>query len=368
MRVIKKHIWLLALLLMMVTSGCNRDDLYVYGTEFHSLTVDADWSDYTTKSPDGMTLWFWPRLTEDQEVPDSLAVWGEPYRFTTASVQHCNLYVQKGLYNGVVVDYSPEEYSRQRFMDMDNWQLARVELVPDAEATDSTLYGDATVLCQPELMALDTLRNMQISAGQYGDYIPYNDRERYQQNLTIKEFSVRPQSLIWQLHLHVPVKGLKNVWQTEAAVSGLAAGHYLALHRNMETTCVMRVSDWTRVQTDKEGNGYIEATVNTFGYPGTSESQSRAEEEELPAGLQLNLKFTLRDRQTVCQYAMEIGNHVLELDQNQELRVWLEDADFTDPDLGGDPILLPYVEPYNGTGFGADVTPWQEGQEADVPM
>ena len=45
--------------------------------------------------------------------------------------------------------------------------------------------------------------------------------------------------------------------------------------------------------------------------------------------------------------------------------------DPTNPDGGGidiKPIVLPYVEAYDGAGFDANVSPWQEGENADITM
>ena len=385
------HIYWLtgALLMAVLTTSCDRRELYVYGEEFHSLTLNVDWHDYQSKEPDGMTAWFWPREAENPLVPDSLAAWGKPYRFTTASVLHCNLYLQSGRYHGVVVDYSPEEYSRLQFVAMDSWRKARVMLVRDAyqpsEADkDEELYGpkayarelsqlDATghymVMTQAEPMALDTLCGMQISTGEYGDYIPYDSREQYQQTLTVKGFAAKPKSLVWEMRLRIPVKGINNIWQVDATLAGLADGHYLARHCNTETPCMVHITDWNIVKTDNDGNGYVEATVYTFGRCGAGDDATRAEyeHENLAEDFRLNLKFTLRDHKTTCLYHMDVGTHITDFLDEQVLRMWLKETDFgADSDLGTSLINLPYVTPYDGAGFGADVTPWEIGQDAEI--
>ena len=70
--------------------------------------------------PDGMTVWFFP--TDGRE----------SYRYTTANVRHFETYLSKGTYEGLVVDYSPEEYGRQEFLGMDFAETARVQTLPNS--------------------------------------------------------------------------------------------------------------------------------------------------------------------------------------------------------------------------------------------
>ena len=115
-------------------SGCERREMYVYGDEYQSVELEVNWRKYADTDPDGMTVWFYPMGNESL---------GKPYRTTTASVRHTGLYLPGGLYNGVVVDYSPEEYSRQRFVDMDELFSARVEATPATYQPDTlTISGE----------------------------------------------------------------------------------------------------------------------------------------------------------------------------------------------------------------------------------
>lgn len=388
----------LVIILILAVSGCERRELYVYGDEFHSLTLNVDWHKYAGKNPDGMTVWFWPRETADETVPDSLAQWGKPYRFTTANVMHYDLYLHSGCYHAAVIDYSPEEYSRQEFLDMDDIMKARVVAVSEAHQPESDtlaqkLYGheaygkvlpdtlQATglfrVTCQPEEMGLDTLRNMTVQAGQYGDYIPYGERQNYQKQLQVKEFKAMPLSPVWQLRLRLPVKGISNIWKIEASLAGMADGHYLALGRNTDTPCLIYIDEWDVVKTDNAGNGYVEATVRTFGLRPSARqtaasrhtNRSRALVIDDASEIRLNLLFTLRDRVTTCTYHYDLGKHVEEFEDELVLRLWLTEDDIkNDPDLADQSIDLPYVDAYEGAGFGADVTEWEDGQDAEVEM
>ena len=89
------------LLLLAVTTSCERRELYVYGDEYRSVELNVDWRKYSQTDPDGMTAWFYPLNTEQNK----------PYRITTANVRRHELYLPGGLYRGMVIDYSPEEHA-----------------------------------------------------------------------------------------------------------------------------------------------------------------------------------------------------------------------------------------------------------------
>ena len=109
-------------------SSCERRELYVYGDNFESVELKVDWRQYAEKDPGGMTVWFYPMGEE----------LGKPYRTTTANVNQQSLYLPGGLYRGVIIDYSPEEYSDQRFLDLDDMWQARTEAKPARYQPDVT--------------------------------------------------------------------------------------------------------------------------------------------------------------------------------------------------------------------------------------
>ena len=374
---------IVALMVLMVLTGCERRELYVYGSEFHSLSLKVDWGQYSAQDPDGMTAWFWP--SEQQR---------EPYRFTTSSVKHYDLYLAGGTYDGIVIDYSPEEYSRQVFAGMDQAATARIEAAPDAHQPETLeeLYGKAAygrelpevlanglyaLACQPEPMGLDTLPRCNVTNGEYGDYIPYEQRDSYQESLVVKELRATPLTVVETMTVKVAVRGINNLWQVTGSIAGLANGQYLLTRRNTDVPCLIAVDEWTVTTTDHEGNGYISADISTFGlrpssiegYDGTRAHSDHDADgdgyvDSQPRELRLNLHFTLRDRKTILNYHIDVGHHVVEAGSEKLLLVNL-DAEFQ----SDDPIVLPYVEPYDGTGFGADVDPWQDAAEdADVQL
>ncbi len=384
--------------------GCERRDLFVYGDEFHSVELDVDWQQYNAShDPDGMTVWFYPLDNSGRP----------PYRTTTANVRHQDLYLPAGVYQGVVIDYSPEEFSHQVFSGLDSVATARVESRPAAYQPDSLtiagegvprglsatvneqLYGEMawtylhttrspynddtglyTVVDQPETMALDTLDRKTIQAGAYADYIPFDERDSYQSTITVQKLTSQPTNAIWQLRVRIRIReGYNYMWQQVASISGLAGGHLLASNVNTEQACLMTTSNW-EMQRTGSNEGYIAATVNTFGLRPSSilpdaqhhiDSRSSDDDEEndhwwdyltdacLPEELRLNLTFVLRDHATTLNYHFDVGDCIDIYDHQLVLSIDL------DPD-----ITLPYVDAYSGAGFGADVTPWEEQTPIDV--
>ena len=410
--------------------SCERRELYVYGDEFHSVDLNVDWRQYADRDPDGMTVWFYPL--------DDLA--HGPYRMTTANVRHHELYLPGGHYQGVVIDYSPEEYSNQQFLDIDSISTARVEALPSAYQPDSMtvsgegvprglsdkvnkqLYGEPawtdlhtsrpslreetglyTVACQPEQMGLDTLINKYVDHGLYGDYIPWRERDTYQSTIAITHLLSQPEAIVWKLHIRVWIRsGFNNMWQTHASITGLADGHFLARDVITDNPCLLGVEGWSYERTG-EDSGYISATLNTFGLrPGSVQSdrvlhhsgtRTSGDTEPdyndsnwwdyytglcLPEELRLNLAFTLRDHATTLSWHFNVGHCAVSYDKQLVLRIDLGPDFFNadDPEgaygKGGDPenptptIDLPYVDAYNGTDFGADVTPWDDMPPVDV--
>lgn len=399
---------LVGLVIMVFFSSCERRELYVYGDEFHSVELEVDWREYADTDPDGMTVWFYPIDTGRTS----------PYRSTTASVRHHDVYLPGGYYQGVVVDYSPEEYSHQEFLDMDIMQSARVEATPSSYQPDSLtvvgegvaksvsglintqLFGEVAwntvhverpdinqatglymVANQPESMALDTLHNRYVDQGRYGDYIPYKQRDTYQDSIRITTLYAQPTTLIWKLRIRVWIQsGFNYLWQMPGSISGLSNGHLLALNENTDTPCLLFIDSWSTERTGTD-SGYISATVSTFGLrPGSilpdrelHHAATRAGENDYytnvcrPDQLKLNLSFLLRDHATLLHYHFNVGSYVVDYDNQLVLRVELGPDDFYPNNPNGpEPIVLPYVDAYNGTGFGADVTPWDDEPPVDI--
>ena len=378
------------LVLCVLAHSCRRP-LFVAGDDYYSAVLHTDWRNYQSYDPDGMTVWFFP--VEEEE---------NSYRKTTADVRRLDFYLPSARYTGVVVDYSPDEYSRQEFIGMDRASTALVKATPSGYQPDSVeaLFGAGCfhkefpvvtaatglyeVTNQPEKMALDTLRNMWVDGGQYGYYIPYEERDTYQENLVVQNFYAYPVSPLWKLRIRIYVTGLEYLYDLTGSIAGLADGRYLALNRTTETPCLVSLEGWDSQRVSKK-DGYVSLTIDTFGLPGNlhpvtmmtnpgNETEPRTQmkpsaviadwagtEEIADEDVRLNLKFLLRDRVSTVYYHYDVGRRIVSYDDELVLRIDLGQ------DFEGHPDL-PYAEPFNGTGFDADVRPWDDGGEADIPL
>ena len=319
----------LIILLIMALSvvGCRRE-LWVHSDNFYTVRLNVNWNDYSQSDPGGMTVWFLPT--------DNV---GQLHSYTTAQVRQADFYLARGKYHGIVCDYSPQEFSTIEFLDMDDYEKARVQLTAEGN--------------QPEPIALDTLQNIVVSNGPYNEYIPYDERDNYQQALNVQQFQVRPHSLVWKMRLRIYVKGIEYLYQVHGELTGLADGHYLARDVNTERSCTVSIDEWT-LQPTGENEGYIAATISTFGL--------RPGHENISEDLKLNLRMLLRDHTTVCTYSFDVGDDVVNISDQQVLRMDLGSEILGLPDL-------PYVEALDGTGFDGVVTPWNNDEPpADVIM
>ena len=377
-----------ALLLLLLAATACRRPLYVAGDAFYSAILHTDWSDYQSYDPDGMTVWFFP---EDRDEPST--------RYTSAYVREMRFTLPSGHYTGVVIDYSPAEYGRQEFIDMDRAETALVQALPSGTQPDSLvgLYGPGCwrgsigdimastglyeVTSQPEPMALDTLHHMKVEGGEYGYYIPYEERDTYTNIVEIQHYYSHPVTPIWEMRIRIFVKGLPMIYELEASLAGLANGRFLALNQPASTPCLLSITDWDSIQTG-ENEGYVNMKLTTFGlcagqkplrniHTPPEESTSTKQPALIadwshaqpiqPSDLRLNLRFLLRDRATIRYYHYDVGELIVSDDD--ALVLYLE----LDRNYPGFPDL-PHVEPYNSTGFDADVTPWTDGGDVDIDM
>lgn len=376
---------LTALLLTLAVTGCERRDLWLYSDQFKQVEIEVDWRNYfrdqqlypNEPDPGGMTLWFFPKDGRTS------------YSVTTSEVRHYETYLSKGEYDGLVIDYSPAEYGHQEFVGMDFAQTAKVQATPTSYQPDSLseLFGPEcyahplpsiepsglyTISCEPENIASDTI-HMNVNTGKYEEYIPYEERKTYQSTLVHQLYQMEPLIIPWRMRVRVYIKGIYYLYQTKGSIAGLADGYYFMQDRTSDTPCLLALDDW-EVYVTGDNVGYIVTTFKTWGVRGVSAHYdgptvpTRGEKaDDVPSdgmsqaknAIRLNLRFLLRDRQTVCNYHFDVGDLVRTFWNEYALRIDLPD------DFDGQPDL-PYVEAYNGVGFDGIVIPWEDGGEVDV--
>ena len=399
---------------LLLSTGCERRELFVYQENFKQVQVDIDWRNYYREwGIEGRKLGNLPYKVEPAADPGGMTIWFFPrdgrtsMHYTTDEVRHFETYLSRGQYDAMVFDYSPGEYGRQEFVGMDYAATAKVQATPSSYQTDSIpqLFlaadaydyqlpardnGYAVIANQPEDIASDTCF-MDINTGKYDKYIPYKERESYQSTLKDQLFDMEPIIDPWKMRIRIYIKGIHYLWRANATVAGLADGYYLVGCKSSETPCIIQLDDWEihlpDPVTDPHGmTGYIAKTFKTWG-PTNFENRNwdihvpqRPQDdkvyeagipitmfadqkltERLPNELRINLQCLLRDRKTLLYYHFNVGNLVHVYRNEYALRVDLMDGFDGQPDL-------PYVDAYNGMEFDGVVVPWQDGGNANVGL
>ena len=357
--------WLLAVLLaVLALTGCRRD-LWVYTDEYRQVELYTDWS-LCDNRPDGMTAWF---LSYDRE--------GYNRRITTAEVDHAWLNLPRGRFAGIVFDWSPAEYVNQEFCGMTKPESAMVRVrpaIPQPEEDDD-LYGslavpagmeipviESTNLYQlsvtPDPMCADTLKNVEIFTGVEGDLIPWNERGEYEASLVTQTFRCQPKPITWDLHILIHIKNIQYMKTVTGTVAGLAEGVWLADLEHTTTTCLHPLEEW-KIQPSNDNTSVLSTTIHTFGLP--KGALTRVGVDDIPslnAVLRLNLRFMLRDEETVLNYHFDVIPDYVTIYQAQlvaRVEIPIE-------------VEFPYVDAKGSTTFDATVTPWEPGGDADINM
>lgn len=361
----RRHIILpsvLLVLLLTVLIGCERPPLWVSSDEYKQVELDVDWS-HADAEPGGMTALFFPDGG------------GQCQRHTTADVRHTLLGLPRGAYQGVVFSYSPEEYGRMEFTDLDNAHTASIRQLPLPEQpeSDDDLYGNIAVegfsiptnpqtgmhqvSCLPEPIDVDTLNNMMIITGSDGNYVRYEDREAYSKSLKLQTYACAPEPALWHLQIIVYITGVNYLYNVKATVAGLADGYRLVDAEPTDKACLIATEQWEFRQLD-DSTGYIATSIPTFGYPVQRNATTR---DGNNPPLRLNLQIMLRDEATVFNYHYDLGPLAITLDERQLINATIG------IDATNHPVL-PYVDAKGSAGFGAEVTPWKEGDSVIIPM
>ena len=400
-----KAVTLAAAALMLLTTASCRRDLWVYQDNFKQVELDIDWRNYYREwginpnvqpatDPDGMTVWFFPKDGRTS------------FRYTTSEVRHFESYLSRGDYDGLVIDYSPEEYGKQEFIGMDFANTATVKSLPNSYQADSIpeLYGETAfgqmlkknanglyeIAWEPEDIANDTI-HFHVNTGEYDRYIPYEERDTYQSTLVKQLYNMEPLIIPWNMRIRIYIKGIYYLNKVEASIAGLADGYKLVDCVTTDNPCLLKLDDW-EVHLDPNcadydaqgGLGYIAKTFKTWGpvnftnrnwdvhtpqralsnreysTDAAIDGYSYEELSDRPTDqIRINVKFLLRDRQTILYYHFNVGNLVNVFRNEYALRIDLMDGFFGQPEL-------PYVEAVNGLEFDGVVVPWEEETPVDV--
>ena len=398
-----------AALTLLTTASCRRD-LWVYQDNYKQVELDIDWRNYYREwgitpnvnpnaqpaaDPNGMTVWFFPKDGR------------ESFKYTTSEVRHFETYLSRGDYDGLVIDYSPEEYGHQEFVGMKFANTAKVQATANSYQADSIpeLYGEPAygrtlpkknanglyeIAWEPEDIANAPI-HFTVNTGEYDRYIPYEERDTYQSTLVKQLYKMEPLLIPWNMRVRIYIKGIYYLYGIEGSIAGLADGYKLVDCVSSDTPCLLKLDDWevyldpnTRDYDAQGGLGYIAKTFKTWGpmeftnrnwdvhtpqralsdreYHTDAAIDGYSYEELITRPIdeiRINLRLTLRDRRTVLYYHFNVGNKINVFRNEYALRIDLMNGFVGQPEL-------PYVDAVNGMDIDGIVIPWDNEVPVDV--
>ena len=338
----------LCLLLLGLLASCGEDSFLIRRGYYHDngeekaclLRYNYDWTKYMQRNPSGMSV----RLKGNHT--------GEQTDLTN-NVTRDEFVVDADTFKLMVFNLSPSEFGSLTFYNETDMDSIRVKVNPLYDHVNHAWEGDLTYAQEPETIGV-------------GFYTVVVSKENVERGDTI-ERKVTVYPLLSTLHLNVHVMGLKNMKNLAASLTGMADGLYLS-HPDLPTdTCNLYLDNWTTTMDSDATNGWMTTSVQCFGLP--QNHRDLANRDSLLNTLKL--AFTLRDN-TQRLYTFHVGDlfHYdddgIDLSTQVSAYVSLNLRLVIDAGLPDRTITLPDVIPSGGSGFNAEVDPWDEGGNTDV--
>lgn len=347
---------------MGLLTSCDRYEVERYYTGKANITVDVDWQSHFGTHPTGMTI----LLAKDG---DAIT-----YADITNDVDHFDLKLEPGEYKMIVFNRTFGEFGSMRFFKTKSFN----DVYAYAEQLQRTTEDwdvNVTYMREPEPIgcAVDTFTILPEMID--GDFRFVNWREKViapDDTLKLKEV-VEP--MITELNIKVKIIGFKYMASVVGNISGMADGFLLSQAWRRTEINYHFLDNWTAKAAPDESTeamsvGYITTTISTFGLPHGRELLS----QRLPAFNALSLCFTLIDGtrhvfrfpvgDKITYHEMEVSQYFNKTDVTLHL-----DLEIITPFYSNDEVPnLPYAQP-SGTGaFDAEVEPWGDDENVDVPM
>lgn len=359
-----------ALIALLVFTSCYREPLELYYDGRAEVEITYDWETEYHDRPDGMTL----MLARNG---DSLRLYPPTHNIDITN----DLRLSSGHYLLTVMNKSFGEYSKVSFFNRNSHKDIHVKSKTYYVQSESFWDNGRTYLEEPERMgvAVDTFDVSTVI-----DSLIFYD---YRDNATPDTIHVRRHEIIYPmtttLYVRVMVRGISYMRAMEGYITGMADGFYLSQRWRTKEVGTIKLENWERdyaeetrrratETTDSETNvGWMTCKVETFGLPHGKELLKW----RTPESNYIMLHFTLLDGRTV-DFAYHVGKEIryvgddgtqsyfYQADVALELNLII-DAPFYDKD---DVPIMPYSQP-EGTGqFDAEVQPWGDDVDIEIPM
>ena len=355
-------------LALLACVSCERLPLELYYDGTADVRITYDWESKFGEKPEGMTL--------------MLAHNGDSVTFTdvTHNVDESMLRLRSGEYRLMVMNSTFGEYSKVKFQNRNNYRNIMVKLNTYYVESENLWDNGRTYLEQPEKIGvgLDSF----FVATSVDSLIFYEYREQAHPDTIHLHRHVVIQPMSTTLRVRVKVRGFSYMRSMEGYITGMADGFYLNSGWRTSEVGTIKLEGWepensasTRGDDDnseEEANvGWMICNVETFGLPHGRELLK----DRVPESNYIMLHFTLLDGRT-CDFAYRVGKQIrytgddgtmtsfLQTDVSLELNLELDTPYYDNDEVP----IMPYAQPEGSGQFDAEVQPWGDDINVDVPM
>lgn len=343
-------------------SSCNRYEIESYYTGKADVRVNIDWETRFGEKPSGMTIMLAKDSTDDIIFTD-----------VTNFVDNYDLQLEPGTYRMLIFNLSSGEYGSMRFFQMKNFTEAYA-YAEQLQRTTSFWDVNVSYMREPEYIGcvVDTFTILpEMTDGKFR-FVNWRDKiEGNYEELVLNEV-VEP--MVTTLFVRVKVIGYKYMTHVIGNISGMANGFLLTQGWRREQTGYHLLDNWSSMPSADPADtirsvGYLTTKISCYGLPHGRELISQRDS----MSNMLSLMFTLiDDRQMVFRYP--VGKHIRyrNADENGyfsrhdvtlDLELLLEAPFFTDDEVPN----LPYSQPTGTGAFDAEVAPWGDEENIDIP-
>lgn len=376
---------IIVIMTVVAAVSCTKDidfgfkELCFYHPHTAPVKVKVDWSQFRhIEQPTGMTVYAWP-LNPDEKL----------FRFVSHNLDAVSLDLKAGYFHAFVFNQSDSEYATLEFYNLSDFDRAEARVVQVKSNWYSTRTPDTKLGAEPEWLAIDCLRNIEVTE----EMVEIAEQEyllarqeaararaeakrkadtKAPTKITKTQHEVGtlvPKSIIKNVDIYVHLEKMYNLRSALGALEDMAEGCYISSGKTTEGLVTHTIESWQFVwEADSLGvenfiDGAIKASLSTFGTP---EGHLGLDEEN-----NLYVRLLLQDNETILDMNFPIGEQLAKLNE----------YDGTQLDENGNPIWpevhvywpeeLPDVEPVgggSGGGFDVGVSDWGDEIITVLPL
>ena len=362
-------IGLIIALLLLLTS-CDREPLELYYTGKAEVVVDVDWESRFGERPTGMTI--------------VLAKESDSIIFTdiTNDVDRYTMMLEPGTYKMLIFNEYYNGFGSMAFGERKSFSDI-FAYAQNLQRTTDFWDVNHTYMKEPEAIGcvVDTFTVLPEMADGEPRFVYYKDKVPTEfEGLWLHE-TVEPMTT--EMYIRVRVLGIKYMSSVIGSISGMADGFLLTQAWRRPQSGEHLLEGWnianiTYVNNDTlKSVGYINTTIRTFGLPHGRELDVQRDS----TSNMLSLCFTLIDgTQHVFRYPVgkmikyrnidvdtslgQQGGYFAKTDVTLELDLIVDAPFYEEEEVPN----LPYAQPTGTGAFDAEVEPWGDDENIDVPM